>query len=53
LFYLIDYELVSYKGQKKLFIIENGEFGLLDMIDAEKRQEGTNIIDITITFENI
>jgi hypothetical protein len=53
LFYLIDYGLISYKDQKKLFIIENGEFGLLDMIDAEKRQEGTDIIDITITFENI
>lgn len=52
LFYLIDYELISYNGQKKLFIIENGGLDLLDMIETEKRQEKTDITDITITFEN-
>jgi hypothetical protein len=51
LFYLIDYELVSYNGQKQIFSIEYWGFGLLDMIDEEKRQEKIDIDDITITFE--
>ena len=51
LFYLIDYELISYDGQKQMYILEEGGFSLLDMIEREKRQEITNINDITITFE--
>ena len=51
LFYLINYELVSYNGQKQIFSIEYWGFGLFDMIDEEKRQEKIDIDDITITFE--
>jgi hypothetical protein len=51
LFYLVDYGLVSYNGLQQVFTIEDGGFGLLDMIDREKRQEKINIKDITITFE--
>jgi hypothetical protein len=51
LFYLVDYGLVSYNGLHQVFTIEDGGFGLLDMIDREKRQEKVNLKDITITFE--
>jgi hypothetical protein len=51
LFYLVDYGLVSYNGLQQVFTIEEGGFGLLDMIDREKRQEKINLKDITITFE--
>ena len=51
LFYLIDYGLISYDGRKQIFTIEDGGFGLLDMIDKEKQQRKNNIKDIMITFE--
>jgi hypothetical protein len=51
LFYLIDYELVSYNGKRRKFSIEYGGFGLLDMIDEEKRREKIGIDEIMITFE--
>ena len=43
LFYLVDYGLVSYNGLQQVFTIEDGGFGLLDMIDREKRQEKVNL----------
>ena len=51
LFYLIDYGLVSYNGQKQIFVIEDGGNDLLCMIEEKKRQLTTNINNITITFE--
>jgi len=53
LFYLIDYRLISYNGQKQIFTIEYGGFGLLDIINKEKRQRRNNLKDFTITFECI
>lgn len=37
LFYLIDYGLVSYNGQKQIFVIEDGGNDLLCMIEEKKR----------------
>ena len=51
LFYLIDFEAISYNGQKKIFKISDGGLDLLYMIDKEKKQAKTDIKDITITFE--
>ncbi|MDQ6722684.1 MAG: hypothetical protein M3Z01_00235 [Thermoproteota archaeon] len=51
LFYLIEYELISYDAQEQKFTIEDGGLGLLDMIDSEKSEEKMDINDITITFE--
>jgi hypothetical protein len=51
LFYLIDYDLVSYNGQKSLFSIEKGGLEILSMIDKEKREERITIGDIVITIE--
>ena len=53
LFYLVDYELVSYNSIQQVFTIEEGGFCFLDMIHREKRQEKINLKDITITFECI
>jgi hypothetical protein len=51
LFYLIDYGFILYNGQKQIVSIEDEGFDLLDAIVEEKRQEGTDIDDIIITFE--
>ena len=51
LFYLIEYGLISYNGQKQIVSIEDEGFNLLDMIVEEKRQQGTTIDDIMISFE--
>jgi hypothetical protein len=51
LFYLINYDLVSYNGQKRVFTIEIGGFKILSIIDNEKQREKTRIEDIVITIE--
>ena len=51
LFYLIDYEVIAYNGQKRTFKTTDEGHDLLNMIDKEKTQENTDINDITITFE--
>jgi hypothetical protein len=51
LFYLIDYDLVSYNGQKQIFSIKDNGYDLLDMIEIEKIEEKSNIEDIVITIE--
>jgi predicted transcriptional regulator len=51
LFYLIDYEIITYEGQKQTFKTTNEGHTLLDLIDNEKRQENMDIRDITIVFE--
>ena len=52
LLYLIDYQIISYSGQKKVYDIEYCGLDLLDMIFQEKRtapNEDNN--DIIITLE--
>jgi len=39
LFYLIDFEAISYNGQKKIIKISDGGLDLLEMIDKEKKQK--------------
>jgi hypothetical protein len=51
LFYLINYELLSYDGQRQIYITEDGGLDLLDKIGEEKRITMTNSEDIVITLE--
>jgi hypothetical protein len=51
LFFLINYELVSYDGQRQLFITEEGGLDLLHMINKEKKMTMANSEDIVITIE--
>ena len=51
LFYLIEYDVISYSGQRQKYRMELGGFGLLDLIHQEINQMGTDINDITITLE--
>ena len=50
LFYLIDFEAISYNGQKNIFKISDGGLDLLEMIDKEKKKKN-RYKDIIITFE--
>jgi len=50
LFFLINYDLVSYNGQKRVFTIEIGGIKILSLIDNEKKEK-TRIEDIVITIE--
>ena len=50
LFFLIEYEIVSYNGQKQIFIIEKKGYDLLNIIEEEKRNGNTDIHNILITF---
>ena len=51
LFYLINYELVSYNGQKKSYLTEDGGVDLLQMISKEKKMAMVDSEDIVITIE--
>jgi hypothetical protein len=51
LFYLINYELVSYNGQRKLYLTEDGGLDLLQMINKEKKMAMVDSEDIVITIE--
>ena len=51
LFYMIEYGLVSYDGQRRVFTIEDGGIDLFDMINEEKTKHRTDINDITIILE--
>jgi predicted transcriptional regulator len=51
LFYLIDYEVISYDGQKRIFTITYGGYKLLDAIEKETKQQKKNIKVISIVFE--
>ena len=50
LFFLIEYEIVSYNSQKQIFIIEKKGYDLLNIIEEEKRNGNTDIRNILITF---
>jgi hypothetical protein len=52
LFYMIEYGVVFYKGQKQEFIIDKGGIDLLHVLKREKIQKKDSMNDITITFEN-
>lgn len=45
---LVDYQIVSYNGQRHVYAIEHDGFGLLDMIMEEMK---SNRDEIVITFE--
>jgi RIO-like serine/threonine protein kinase len=51
LYHLIDFELVSYSGQRKAYKIEEGGLDLLDRINMEKNTAMLDIEDIVITIE--
>jgi len=51
LFYLINYELLSYDGQRQLYTTEEGGLDLLCMINNEKKVAMANSEDIVITIE--
>jgi hypothetical protein len=51
LFYLASYELVSYDGQRQIYMTEDGGLDLLYKIHQEKQNTLANIEDFTITIE--
>jgi hypothetical protein len=51
LFYLVNYELLLYDGQKQVYVTEDGGFDLLDKINREKKMAKVNSYDIVITTE--
>ncbi len=51
LFYLINYDLLSYNGQRQVYIIEEGGLDLLHMINKEKKTAMVDSEDIVITIE--
>ncbi len=51
LFYLINYELISYSGQSQVYKLEEGGFDLLYKIEKEKRMAKDNSEDIVIIIE--
>ncbi len=53
LFYLIEYEIILYKGKIRKFMIKDKGFNLLDMINKETTNEMTDINDIVITFDSL
>ena len=51
IFHLINYELLSYNGQRQAYIIEEGGLDLLYVINKEKKKAMVNSEDIVITIE--
>jgi predicted transcriptional regulator len=51
LFYLVSYELISYNGQRQVYVTEDGGLDLLHKINREKRDTMVNNEDIIITIE--
>ncbi len=51
LFYLINYELLSYDGQGQVYITEDEGFNLLYVINKEKKMTMVNGEDIVIIIE--
>jgi predicted transcriptional regulator len=50
LFFLIEFGLISYNGQKQIIIIEKKGHDLLNIIEEEKKIGKTDIHNILITF---
>ena len=51
LFYLVSCELLSYNGQRQIYVTENAGFDLLYKIHLEKQNTLATSEDITITIE--
>lgn len=51
LFYMVEYGVVSYDGQRQAYRIEKGGLDLLNLLKKERNQRKVSIKDITITFE--
>ena len=51
LYHLINYELVIYNGQRRIFIIKNDGINLLYSIYKEKKINKINSEDLVITLE--
>ncbi len=51
LFYLIDYELVSYNGKDQTFVIEVGGHDLLEWIKINEKNKITRSKDVVIIIE--
>ena len=51
LFYMIDYELISYNGKKQVFVLEDAGNELLNRIIDLKQKRVEDIKKIKITFE--
>jgi predicted transcriptional regulator len=48
LIYLVDYELITYNGQRRVYLIEDGGLELLDKINKEKNDGMIDSEDIII-----
>lgn len=51
LFYLIEYDLLSYDGLEQLYLTEESGLELLSLIDSEKNTAKTGTENIFITLE--
>lgn len=51
LYHLINYELVSYDGKRKIFITKNDGLDLLSIIHREKKMAGIKSEDLIITLD--
>ncbi len=51
LFFLVEYGLVSYNGQKRLFSIDDEGWGMMHLLSRQKRINGIDSKDIVITLE--
>jgi hypothetical protein len=51
LFYLVSCELLSYNGQRQIYVTEDGGLDLLYKIHQEKQKTLVTSEDITITIE--
>ena len=51
LVYLVDYELISYNGQRQVYSIKDDGFDILIWISREKKRLMVDSEDITITIE--
>ncbi|MDQ4073105.1 MAG: hypothetical protein M3162_02240 [Thermoproteota archaeon] len=51
LFFLIEYGLVSYNGQKRLFSMDDGGWEMMHLLRRQKRINGIDSKDIVITLE--
>jgi hypothetical protein len=51
LFFLINYDLLSYNGKSQVYLTEEWGFDMLVAIDREKRISKVNSKDIVITIE--
>ncbi len=51
LLYLVDYQVISYNGQRQVYAIEHDGYDLLDMIMKEKSSMKSSRDDLIITLE--